>query len=81
MKANEFLKQYKQLRDQLDGLIMANVNISIREGNREVWNCNDGIWKNAKFTNFRVVQEFDVESFLEDMIPIIEDIYKLIPRR
>ncbi len=76
MNGMSFLKNYSKLRDKIGGAIMSNVNISIREGNREVWNCNDGTWKNKLFKDFRVVQEFDVETFLNELLPMIEKVYR-----
>lgn len=77
----EFLKQYKKLRTELRDLIMENVIVIISNDGKIVWKCSDGKWKDKRFEHFEVAQDFDVETFLDDILPIIDKINKLLEEK
>jgi hypothetical protein len=79
-KTVKFLNNYEKYRNAIRDLILGNVNISVREGERELWNCNTGEWKDKKFQHFKVVQEFNVETFLADLLPLLNKISEILEK-
>jgi hypothetical protein len=76
----QFLNNYEKLRIVIRDLIIGHVIISIRDGEREVWRCGDGVWKDKRFRNFKVVQDFDLETFLRELLPLLNKVNDLLAK-
>lgn len=71
---NNSILSYVKLRCKIRDLIISNVVISIRDMNtgKELWRCSDGRCLDKRFKDIHVIQDFEVEDFLSELLPLLK---------
>lgn len=79
--SNNFLLSFLKLKTQIRNLIISNIIISIRDMNtgKELWRCSDDRCLDKRFKNIHVIQDFEVEDFLLELLPLLNKTNKFFP--
>lgn len=80
--SNNLLISYLKLKRKIRDTIIGNIVISIRcsKTGKELWRCSDDSYSDKRFRNVQVIQDFDVEDFLLELLPLLNEANKLLKK-